>query len=142
MVNADSRMIRIADSTIAFTPDGCVTTFANGASYGAQPHFTPHYHVAAHRCGYGDDLLRYARDHEACHLFIERDFLAGRSGVLRKLANGHPVHPGEAAVEEAAVMTLQRWLRANERPMIGGVAWDALKREALGLLDGAYEGVL
>lgn len=131
------RSVRVGDATVTYTPDGALTIFDDGTSYGAQPHDTPHYHVIAHRCGYGDDLLRYAREHEVCHLIVEREFLDGRPSVLRELADGWPAHPDDAAMEEAMVMTLQRWLRANERPIIGGVEWDRIKRDALALLDAA-----
>jgi hypothetical protein len=40
-----------------------------------------------------------------------------------------------SAYEEIAAQTFQRWLRANERPIVSGVDWDRLKAEALELLD-------
>lgn len=129
--------MRIGDAVVTYTDDGCVTRFDDGASYGAQPHDTPHYHVIAHRCGYGDDLLTYCREHEVCHLLAECYFVLGGPSVLRKLAHGQPVLPQAAATEELVVMALQRWLRANERPIVGGVDWDALKRAALSILNEA-----
>lgn len=129
--------MRIGDAIVTYTAGGCVTTFDSGASWGAHPHHTPHYHVIAHRCGYGDDLMAYCREHEACHLIVERELLDESIGVLRALAHGWPVDPGRAAAEELAVMALQRWLRANERPIVSGVEWDRIKREALALLDAA-----
>lgn len=40
----------------------------------------------------------------------------------------------ESVEEEIAAQVLQRWLRANERPIVSGVDWDAMKRDALELL--------
>jgi hypothetical protein len=127
----------VGRAIVTFYPEGAFTTYPDGATFAAQPHATPHYQVIAHRCGYGDDLLAYCREHEVCrHLIGEALYADGRSPVLWNLAHRVPVDDREAALEEAAVMTLQRWLRADERPIIGGVDWDALKRRALALLDG------
>ena len=48
------------------TTDGWTTTvtFKDGATCTAVPSMSPHYHVIAHRCGYGDDLGRYCYEHE------------------------------------------------------------------------------
>lgn len=113
--------IRVGSATIAWTTDGAVTTYADGASYGALPHDTPHYHVIAHRCGYGDDLLRYAREHEACHHIVSEWIGGFPSKVPWPLAHGRQPAFFDAVQEEALTMTCQRWLRANERPIIGGV---------------------
>lgn len=43
--------------------------------------------------------------------------------------------PAEALFEEMAVQTFQRWMRANERPILAGVDWDALKADALTLIE-------
>lgn len=110
---------------------GCRTTFHDGSQWGAFPHDTHHYHVIAHRCGYGDDILRYAQEHEVCHLVAEEWLWDRPSRVLWALAHGDEIAPHDAACEEAVTMTVQRWLRANERPIIGGVDWDGLKRYML-----------
>lgn len=127
---------RIGTATIVYTPEGCLTRYDNGASYGAHPHDTHHYHVIAHRCGYGDDILTYAREHEVCHHIVAEWIGGYTSKVLWPLAHGGDPIAMDATLEEAATMTFQRWLRANERPIIGGVNWDGLKTRALGLLDG------
>jgi len=57
------------------------------------------------------------------------------SHVLWALAHGHEPHPGVAVLEEMGAHTVQRWLRANERPIVGSVDWDDLKACALALLD-------
>jgi hypothetical protein len=114
-------------ANLEFTPEGCVTRFPDGTSYGAVPHDTPHYHVIAHRCGYGDDLLAYCREHEACHLIGEEWFHNRPSRIIWGLAHNLPPSPHEAAYEEIAAQALQRWVRTNERPIIGGVDWDGLR---------------
>lgn len=128
-------IVRLRSASVVYTPEGCVSRFLDGTSWGAQPHDTPHYHVIAHRCGYGADLLAYCREHEVCH-HILAEWLHGRpSGVLWALAHGREVSPGEAAAEELGVHALQRWVRAAERPIVGGVDWDELKAFALAVLE-------
>jgi hypothetical protein len=128
-------MIRLGFATIEYTPEGCDTRFEDGTSWGAFPHpWDRHYSVVAHRCGYGDDLLRYCREHEACHSIVE-ELLHGRpSRVLWGLAHGAPLDPAEAAYEEIAAQALQRFVRAAERPIIGGVDWDGIREFALSKL--------
>lgn len=102
----------------------------------AQPHDTHHYHVIAHRCGYGDDIGRYCQEHEFFHSFCAEYFMDGLSDVLFCLSDGANIPPFTAGLEENFVMTCQRWVRANERPIIGGLNWDLFKAEALRHLDG------
>jgi hypothetical protein len=130
------RTITLPHATVTYTPEGCYSTFTDGSSYGALPHDSHHYHVIAHRCGYGDDILAYAREHEVFHHIVGEHFYGGVSPVLWALAHGREISAEEAALEEAMVMTLQRWVRAGERPIIGGLDWDGLKASALDLLDG------
>ena len=128
-------MIRIGTASLGKYEAGCFTRYDDGSSYGAHHHETPHYYVIAHRCGYGDDLARYCYEHEGCHHFAAEWIGGYTSKVLWPLAHGRDPHPVDAVFEEAMAMTLQRWLRANERPIIGGVDWDGLKQRALALLD-------
>lgn len=127
--------IQIGTASVEYTPDGCVTRYRDGASYGAQPHDTHHYHVIAHRCGYGDDILAYCREHETAHHIVSEWIVGHPSHVIWSLAHGGEPHQGVATLEEMAAQQFQRWLRANERPIIGGVDWDILKARALALLD-------
>jgi hypothetical protein len=94
----------------------------------------PHYHVIAHRCGYGDDLLAYAREHELFHLLVEEWLFDRPSRILWGLAHGRPLGAHDAAYEEMMAQAAQRFVRAAERPIIGGVGWDGLKARALDLL--------
>lgn len=130
------RTIEIGGATVTHADWGCWSAYPDGAGYGAHPHDTHHYAVIAHRCGYGDDLLTYCREHEVTHHLVGEVFFGGRSPVIWKLAHGDPVDPAYAAVEEAMVMTVQRWLRAAERPIVGGVDWEAIRYRGLALLDG------
>jgi hypothetical protein len=52
------------------------------------------------------------------------------------MARGGEPDRGRATYEEMMVQGVQRLLRAAERPIIGGVDWDALRSDALTLLDG------
>lgn len=126
--------MRIGTATVTYYPEGAFTSYDDGSTYAAHPHDTHHYHVIAHRCGYGDDILAYAREHEICH-HIAAEWIGGHtSRVLWPLAHGREPVPYEATAEEALAMTCQRWFRANERPIIGSVDWDDLKRRFLALV--------
>lgn len=139
-------IVTLPHATVTYTPEGCVSHFADGTSYGAQPHDTPHYMEITERCGYrpiwfkdevaarANARLAYCREHEICHHVVGDHFYDGRSTVLWSLAHGYDPDPRDAAIEEAMVMTVQRWLRAGERPIIGGVDWDGLKRDTLAAL--------
>lgn len=129
------KTIRIGTAEVIYTPEGCFTRYEDGTTFGAHPHDTHHYHVIAHRCGYGDNILAYAREHEVCHHIVSEWIGGHTSKVLWPLAHGRDPDLTDAVNEEALAMTLQRWLRANERPIIGGVDWTGLKRRALEALD-------
>ncbi len=75
-------IVRLRSVSVVYTPEGCVSHLSDGTSYGAVPHDTPHYHVVAHRCGYGDDLLAYCREHEVCHHLLS-EWLSRRSSSNR-----------------------------------------------------------
>ena len=120
--------------TMVYADWGCMSYFWDGTEYGAHAHDTHHYHVISHRSGYGDDIWKYAREHEVIHHLVGEYFFDAVSPIVWNLAHGLPISPEEAVKEEALVMLVQRWVRANERPIIGGFDWDALKERALGLL--------
>ena len=126
-------MIRLRFATIEPTEWGCVSRFdRGGAEVPAQTHWHDrHYAVIAHRCGYGDDLRAYTIEHEVCHHLLAEALYGTVSPVLWGLACGVPLPPAYAAQEELAVQALQRFVRAAERPIVGGVDWDALKARVL-----------
>jgi hypothetical protein len=129
-------MIELRFCSIEFGTDVVWTHFPDGTSCPATPHLTPHYHVIAHRCGYGDDVMAYAREHEFAHAFCEERLHERPSRVLWALAHGSMLSGREAVYEEMIAQVFQRWLRANERPIVSGVDWDGMKRDALALLNG------
>lgn len=136
-------MIRLKFCTIEPKADGCRVRFLwSGKHCDARPHKTPHYHVIAHRCGYGDDVSAYCVEHEFAHCFIEERLYNRPSIVLWSLAHNVELEAKKALYEEVAAQTFQRWLRANERPILAGVDWDGLKRDALELLDGKQAFVI
>ena len=130
------RTIHIEDARIEFHDWGAKTIYADGAFVDATPHDTHHYHVISHRLGYGDDVLSDCQHHEACHELIAQFCAGTHSEVLWALAHGKIAAPAIVTYEELAAQTLQRFLRANERPIVSGVKWDALKEYALEVLDG------
>lgn len=130
--------IHLTHAIVTYYRDGAYTTYPDGTTWAAQPHETPHYYEIANRCGYAGDILAYCREHEICHHLIgEALYADGLSPVLWALAHRQPVDDRDAALEEAAVMMFQRWVRADERPIIGGVDWDGLKARALALMGAA-----
>ena len=127
--------ITLKHAVVEYTPEGCITYFADGSSVGAHPHpEMPHYSVVAHRLGYGDDLYRYCVEHEVAHSLIGEHFLNGPSVVLWALAHGSEAARYAVVCEEVLAQTLQRWVRANEQPIVGGVDWFGLKARALEVL--------
>lgn len=128
-------MISLRFCTLEFTPEGAVTHFADGSRWGALPHDEPHYHALAHRLGYEGDILRYCQEHELAHHLIAEAF-GCHSPVLWALAHDETPATMFVAAEEALAMTLQRYARANEVPLIEGVDWDALRNRIMEECDG------
>ena len=128
-------IIALDHSVIEWTDYGAMTVYKDGKRVPAAAHFDdPHYRVLAHRLGYGDDVMAYCREHDFCHEFLNEKLRGTPSPVMRGVAEGQEVDPIDAAMEEAFVMAFQRFLRANERPIIGGIDWDKLKADAIRLL--------
>jgi hypothetical protein len=151
MTKTPMRTIQTPSALVTYYEDGAYSTYPDGASYAAQPHDTGGYDAISERCGYLDRYARfgrsrwsarpiarleYCREHEVFHHLVGAWFYGGPSPVLWALAHSSDVTPEAAALEEAMVMACQRWVRAGERPIIGGCDWDRFKREALALLDG------
>lgn len=126
-------LIQLNHCKIEWTPTGCRTSFSDGSSIASFPHEIPHYYIIAHRCGYGDDLLAYCREHDFFHGYCEEYFNNRASPILWSLAHGDEIV--DSVYEELVVQTCQRWVRCNERPIIGGVDWDNFKQKALNFLE-------
>jgi hypothetical protein len=124
-------VIRLKYALVSFEDWGCRTLFLDGTYADAVPHDTAHYAVIAHRLGYGDNLLSYTQEHEFAHSFVEEMFYNRPSRVLWGVAHQELLSGPHAAYEEMAAQSFQRWIRANERPIVSGVDWDTLKRVAL-----------
>lgn len=125
-------MIELRFAALEYTPDGAVSHFNDGSSYGALPHDTSHYHALAHRLGYDGDILRYCREHELSHHVVAEGF-GCHSLVLWALAHGEQPTPMIAAAEESLALNLQRYARTNENPFVDGCNWPALKARFLQL---------
>jgi hypothetical protein len=129
-------MLEMRFAKIWWTDFGCSLRFHDGGKeLSAWPHHTSDYNLISHRCGYGYDVLRYCREHEFAHLFVEQELYERPSRVLKALSLGSMLGCEEASYEEMMAQQFQRFLRAGERPMISGVQWDRLKHEALCMLD-------
>lgn len=138
-------MIHLAYATIEFTPEGCVTTLLEGGEPVPAHHHPddPDYCEIAFRCGYGPiyapDTLRYCREHDVLHSWLAEYFYDRPSDVLFRLAFGLAGKPEEAVREEILIQTIQRFVRGNERPIVGDMDWSRLKRDALEVLAGVPE---
>jgi hypothetical protein len=120
-------MIELRFAKLEFTPEGAVTHFPDGSSYGALPHGAEaHYQFLAYRYGHHGDVLAYCQTHELCHHLMGEAF-GSHSLVLWSLAHGEQPTPMIAAAEEALTMTLHRFVMTGEPALIEGVPWDALK---------------
>lgn len=127
-------MNRIANLTYCqIVSDGwrVTVTFPDGRTCPAVPHMTPHYHVISHRCGYGDDVAAYCFEHEVAHAVVCEVLWDQPSPVLDAVASGRMLSGRDAVAEELLAQTLQRFARAGERPIIGGIDWDAMRARFL-----------
>lgn len=127
-------MIALRYCTLEFPDWGAVTCFPDGTYVNATPHDTHHYHVVAHRLGYGDDILAYCQQHEFAHSFVAQELKNGPSVVLWELAHGRQADRGAVIYEEATAQTFQRWLQAGEMPIISGADWERMRVDARRLL--------
>jgi hypothetical protein len=130
---AHPMIIRLTHCTVSRTDFGCVTRFDDGSFVNSAFHPNDHhYYALAHRLGYEDDIHAFCVEHDFAHSFLSEKFYGKPSPILWALAHGaEPPHP---AMEEMACQVFQRYLRANELPIVGSVDWGALKREAITLL--------
>lgn len=126
-------MIQLEHCRLEYTPQGAVTHFEDGPSWGALPHDVPHYHALAHRLGYQGDILAYCREHELAHHVVAEVF-GLPSMVIHALAHGRKPFARTAASEEALALALQRYVRTNEHPFIDRFPWEQAKERFLRLL--------
>jgi hypothetical protein len=125
--------MRMKYCTIEWTEDGAATTFNGNVRCPSFPHpEQPHYHVIAHRCGCGDDVRQYCRDHELAHVLLSEVFQhCAPASLLETAVYGKAQDWGTNMLEECTAHVLQRWVRCNERPIIGRCDWDSIKRKFL-----------
>lgn len=134
--------ITLKHCMMVWTPEGCDTHFHDGAVAGSCWHDTHHYAIIASRLGYGDDLLAYTREHEFAHNWVAEKLFDAPSAVLWGVAHNAMPTGRQSAYEECFAQTFQRFLRANERPILSGLPkLDAWKAEALDLLSYANEAM-
>jgi len=124
----DVDRIKLKYCEMEFNPTGCTTFWEDGSFLNSIPHYNDHhYHVISHRCGYGDDVLSYCQEHDLSHNIVAESFLSSRSPVLWGVANKRVLEVFSVASEEILSQVLQRFVRAGERPIVGGQDWDALR---------------
>lgn len=119
--------------SVEWTPLGSTVSFPNGEHCGSRPHRDNfHYRVISHRLGYGDDVMAYCREHDLAHALLSEEFADGPPIALLETAKyGAALDVGYNIMEECTAHVLQRWIRANERPIIGNCDWDGLKARFL-----------
>ena len=128
-------MIELRFCRVEFTAEGADTHFPDGTVCGAQAHDTHHYAIIAARCGYGDDTLAYCREHELAHSLVAQWRYDAPSAVLWGVAHDAQLTGRMSAAEETLAQTMQRFWRANERPILSGLPQlDAWKAEALAMI--------
>lgn len=128
-------MIQLRHASVEVHEHGCTSFFVDDTRVEAVPHpWDHHYSVIAHRCGYGDDLHRYCVEHEVAHHVVCETLLGEASPVLWGIAHGEPLPPEKAAFEEMMAQGLQRYARAAEEPIIGGIDWQAMRNRFLQVL--------
>jgi hypothetical protein len=84
-------------------------TLPSGATVPGAPHDTNEYRGTARRLGYGGDTTAMCRDHDPVHALLA-DWLGLTSYSLRQAA-GEPVDARLAAMEEDAVLAVQKYMR-------------------------------
>lgn len=120
--------MRMKYCTIEWTEQGSQTSFDNGLTCQSVPHETEHYHIIARRCGCGDDVRMYCRDHELAHVLLSQVFQEhAPRALLETTQYGHALNWGENIMEECTAHVIQRWVRCGERPIIGNCDWDSLR---------------
>jgi hypothetical protein len=130
-------VIQLAHCSVAWTDYGCITRFEDATEAAAWPHpDNNHYRIVAARLGYGDDVLAYSREHELGHALVGQWIFHGPSPVLWGVAHDKLLSGRESSLEECFVQALQRFWRANERPILSGLPkLDEWKNEALAMID-------
>lgn len=134
-------IIKTKYHTFTFHEEGCDATVRDlgDTIVHACPHPNDHnYYVISHRCGYEGRIMDYCREHELAHAVVAEFMTDMPSYVLYNLAckNDKP-DMYKVACEEMMAQALQRFARANERPIIGGVDWQGMKDLFLGYLSRA-----
>ena len=90
----------------------CCVTLPNGKAVHARPDAdSPR---MAEALGYGADVDRMTHDHDALHALLT-DWLGLPYSFSLMAAAGEPIDPALAAEEEAAVLALQRFVRAADQ---------------------------
>lgn len=121
-------VVTLKYASVEYHDWGVTSHFLDGTSVPATPHpWDHHYSIITMRCGYGFDHYGYCAEHEIAHHVVSEFLLDAPSAILWGLAHGKPVGPKESAYEELMAQSLQRFVRAGERPIIGGVQWDAMR---------------
>lgn len=126
-------MIQLDHCSIEWKSYGSRVVFPDRSETSAWPDGSAHYYVIAHRCGYEDRITAYCREHELAHALVGEEFYGWESPVLAASAR-KLLPPVTAPLEEGMAQMIQRWVRANELPIIGGVDWHAIKTRFLHLV--------
>jgi hypothetical protein len=102
---------RCRNGLIIDTADGiCRVTLPTGETVTAVPQRTQAQAATAQCLGYGDDVEAMTEDHDATHCLLA-DFLSLPTSHALRAAAGLDHDEGLAAIEEQAVMAVQRLMR-------------------------------
>lgn len=115
---------RFGATTCRVGPTWVVTTLPDGSEVHAHPQDSMGQRQTAKALGYGLDLAAMTRDHDTLHAAIAAWVGLPESAALRQAAGGSP-DPELAAMEEDAVLAVQRYCRA-----VGSWPWGAVAATA------------
>ncbi len=128
-------ILHLKHCLVEITDYGCITKFFDGTETAAWPHDSDDYRTIADRLGYGSDTLAYCREHEILHSLTQEWLHDRPSPVLWGVAHNKMLTARQSIEEEVFTQTMQRFIRADERPIVSCSTLDRWKAEALRLLN-------
>lgn len=141
LVYGCSSVIKLKFCTVEFLRDSVRTTFHDHTHTDARPVDNESTREAAVRFGYDGDILRYTQEHDFSLAFISQYLVNGTSDTLWCYAHNREPNRDGRLYEELFAQYIQRWARADERPLISGIDWDEMKRQYLLYVDGGVANV-
>jgi hypothetical protein len=109
-----ARTLRFGATRCVVGPSWVVTTLPSGAEVHAHPDMTEAQLQTAIDLGYGFDTDALTRDHDPLHCALA-DWLGLSASLALRARTGEAIDAGLAALEEQAVLAVQKFCRALGR---------------------------